>query len=393
MKTLIELYDERPVENVLGTEVFRPERTVFLCPAEVAQDKRTQRIIREFFRHRGIKTETVFIECSQYNAGKVKKQLRRITEEYPDCVLDITGGTDAALFAGGMLCTEAEMPVFTYSRRRNRFYNILNAPFAEALECTVQYSVEDCFQMAGGALRMGRMDNTVLKKYEGKIEGFFALYLRHRGVWPRVTTYMQRASRTENDASVSLTVEAPYTVKGEFGSRISAPEQVLHELEELGFLHELKTELGRKVSFRFEDAQIRAWLRDTGSVLELYVYKACLDSGLFQDVRMSAVVDWEAGSIRDGVTNEIDVIATRGIVPVFISCKTCAVSTEALNELAILRDRFGGNIARAMIVTSQRCRNVTRHRAAELAIDVIDIDDLTDGRIAALLETIMRRED
>ena len=31
MKTLIELYDERPIENVLGTEVFRPERTVFLC--------------------------------------------------------------------------------------------------------------------------------------------------------------------------------------------------------------------------------------------------------------------------------------------------------------------------------------------------------------------------
>ena len=33
MKTLIELYDERPIENILATEVFRPERTVFLCPA------------------------------------------------------------------------------------------------------------------------------------------------------------------------------------------------------------------------------------------------------------------------------------------------------------------------------------------------------------------------
>ena len=26
MKTLIELYDDRPIENVLGTEMFRPER-------------------------------------------------------------------------------------------------------------------------------------------------------------------------------------------------------------------------------------------------------------------------------------------------------------------------------------------------------------------------------
>ena len=30
MKTLIELYDERPLENVLSTEVFSPERTVFI---------------------------------------------------------------------------------------------------------------------------------------------------------------------------------------------------------------------------------------------------------------------------------------------------------------------------------------------------------------------------
>ena len=36
MKTLIELYDERPLENVLSTEVFRPQRTVFICPPEVA---------------------------------------------------------------------------------------------------------------------------------------------------------------------------------------------------------------------------------------------------------------------------------------------------------------------------------------------------------------------
>ena len=38
MKTLIELYDERPLENILATEVFRPERTVFLAPPEIAEN-------------------------------------------------------------------------------------------------------------------------------------------------------------------------------------------------------------------------------------------------------------------------------------------------------------------------------------------------------------------
>ncbi len=241
MKTLIELYDERPVENVLAPEVFRPERTVFLCPAEVAQDRRTQKVIRDFFRHRGIETEAIFVESSPYNAAKVKRQLMRAVEQYPDCVLDITGGTDAALFAGGLFCAETNTPVFTYSRKRNRFYNIHNAPFADERECRVQYSVEDCFMMAGGALRMGRVDNAVIEKYLDKIDDFFALYLRHRGEWPRIVTFIQRSSRTEEDAPVRLRVDAPYIATGEFGSRISAPEVALGELEYVGFIYNLKT--------------------------------------------------------------------------------------------------------------------------------------------------------
>ena len=39
MKTLIELYDERPIENVLGTEMFHPEETLMLCSPEVVSDK------------------------------------------------------------------------------------------------------------------------------------------------------------------------------------------------------------------------------------------------------------------------------------------------------------------------------------------------------------------
>ena len=60
MKTLIELYDERPIENVLASEVFRPQRTVFLCPPEVAQNKTVLEKMRKFFAHRGLDMELVF---------------------------------------------------------------------------------------------------------------------------------------------------------------------------------------------------------------------------------------------------------------------------------------------------------------------------------------------
>ena len=129
-----------------------------------------------------------------------------------------------------------------------------------------------------------------------------------------------------------------------------------------------------------------------GSALELHVYKACLDTGIFHDVRSSVVVDWAGEGRRDSVTNELDAVAVRGVTPLFVSCKTCAVSTDALNELAILRDRFGGAAARAAIVTAEYCRAVTRHRAAALDIDVIDIADLRAGAVSERLRAIMDRE-
>ena len=99
---------------------------------------------------------------------------------------------------------------------------------------------------------------------------------------------------------------------------------------------------------------------------------------------------WQGGdSQRSGVTNEIDVMAVRGTQPVFISCKTCEIKTEALNELAILRDRFGGKGSRAVIVTSAagtKSRAVMRRRAAELDIEVIEWDDLPLDKLVERLK-------
>ncbi len=392
MQTLIELYDERPIENVLAMEVFRPAEVVFLCPAEAAQDRTMQEKLREYAKKQGLQTRLTFLETSPYRADRVKRQLQRVVESHPDCALDITGGTDAALFAGGLLCAESDIPVFTFSRKRGRFYNISGADFADELLCTVQHSVEDVFLMAGGALRSGRVDNSVLPHYLPKIDALFGIYLRYRREWAKLVTYIQRLSQCPPDDKPPLHAEGPWEVKGEQGKRVEAPEPALRDLARAGFLRRLRIRRGEHVAFDFRDAQIRWWLRDVGSALELHVYKACLDTGIFHDVRSSVVVDWAGEGRRDSVTNELDAVAVRGVTPLFVSCKTCAVSTDALNELAILRDRFGGAAARAAIVTAEYCRAVTRHRAAALDIDVIDIADLRAGAVSERIREILDRE-
>ena len=392
MNTLIELYDERAIENVLAADMFRPERIIYLCPTEVAQNREHQNTIRDFFRRRGWEPELFFMEASSYKVDRIVRQLLAISEKYPDCAMDVTGGSDAELFAAGMFAAQANVAAFTYSRRKNRFYNISGAEFADNVPCNLSYAVEDFFLMAGGTLLPGRVDNTTLKRYLNDIDPFFDCFLRHRRDWTNIITHMQRVSPAEYGQVPPMFIRGNYVVKGERGGRISAKEDALREFERIGFIRNLNVVSGKSVSFRFRDANIRAWLRDVGSVLELYVYKACLDANIFNDIISSAVVRWNDVLGHGSIINEIDVMATMGVLPLFISCKVSDIKTEALNELAILRDRFGGKGAKAAIVSTERCNAACRHRAAQLGIAVIDRDELESGALVHRLKVIMKVE-
>ena len=392
MDTLIELYDERAIENILAPDMFRPRRIIYLCPGDIVQDHNRQAKLKAFFRRRGWDPELIFTEVSLFKADRILGQLLSIREKYPNCALDVTGGSDAALFAAGMFTAQTGAPAFTYSRKKKRFYNISGADFADDLPCTLSYSVEEFFLMAGGTLLSGRVNNAILSDYLKDFDPFFACFLRFRRDWPDIISYIQKISPAEHGQTPPLSIQGKYSVKGEHGSKNYANEAALKAFEQIGFLEDLVIAPGESVSFRFRDKTVRAWLRDVGSVLELYAYKACIDTGIFNDVISSAVVRWDDTLGHGSVSNEIDVMAARGVIPLFISCKTSDVRTEALNELAILRDRFGGKGAKAAIVTTEPCNAAARHRAAQLGIAVIDLEELSDNQMVQRLKIIMKAQ-
>ena len=392
MNTLIELYDERAIENILAPDMFHPRRIIYLCPREVLRDHTRQQKLAAFYRKRGWEPELIFVGTSLFEADRILRQLFTIEEKYPDCAIDVTGGSDAALFAAGMFAARKGVPAFTYSRRKNRFYDISGADFANDLYCDLTYSIEDFFLMAGGTLLPGRVDNHILSQYLPYFDPFFSCFLRFRHEWPTIISYIQRISPAEYGQIPPLDITGSYTVKGERGSRNSANEDALQELAQIGFIQDLTIIPDQQVSFRFRDVHTRAWLRDVGSVLELYTYKACVDAAIFHDVISSAVVRWDDVLGHGSVLNEIDVMAARGVIPLFLSCKACDIKTEALNALAILRDRFGGKGAKAVIVTTESCNAAARHRAAQLGIAVIDLEELKTGQLVHRLKVIMKAE-
>ena len=385
MKTLIELYDERPLDNVLATEMFRPKETIYICPPGVAEDRELHKTLERYYRLRGCHVRLSFVPVSLLDAVQTEKELRKVLDTHEDCTIDISGGTDAALFAAGAVAGE-HVPVITYSRGRNAFFEIKNAPFARNLPCSVRLDARSCLMMAGGELLPGREDNRSLKNRIAQIDRLFSVYREYRRGWNDQIAYIQRISRADDQ---DLDAEGPR--KGKANNReVTMDENLLRALAAQGLIQDLS--IGEKsLSFRFPDDTVRFWLRDMGSVLELQVYRACLEAGCFDDCILSAVVNWRGtDQMAQAVTNEIDVMCVRGVMPLFISCKTCEIKTEALNELAILRDRFGGKGSRAAIVTSAgatRSRRVMLKRAAELNIEVIEWEDI---ELEKLVEKLSR---
>lgn len=388
MKTLLEIFDDRPMENVLATDTFRPETTVFLCADAVAADKALHDSYRRYFLRRGLSTKVVFIKTDLMAVGPVINTLRRVTSEYEDCALDITGGSDAVLFACGLFCAEEPLPVFTFSRRSSRFYNIRNADFIEQQPDDLTYSVSDVFLMAGAEIQEGRDQADALLSHLDQFSGFYDICDDFRRGWTDAVSYFQQISAPDKYGNVTMEASGEWQVRGPQGHRLTANPALLTRLADLGFLLDLEMEEGRFVRFRFFDAAVRFWLRDVGSFLELYVWDVCRRSGLFGDLRVSTVVNWDGLPPRDAVTNEIDVMAVRGIKPLLLSCKACPVKTEAVNELAVLRDRFGGQMAAAAVITTYPCRAVTRRRAMELGMDIIDRTDLSEGRLLTRLKAL-----
>ena len=383
MKTLIELYDERPLDNVLATEMFRPEETVYICPPEVAGNRGLKESLRRYFALRGCGVRLTFEPVSLLDAGRIEQKLRKVIDTHEDCVIDISGGTDAALFAAGAV-SGGSVPVITYSRGHNTFYEIKNAPYARNLPCTVRLDARSCLMMAGGELLPGREDNRELAGRLSQIDRLFAVYRKYRRIWNDQIAYIQKISRADD---TELAAEGP--LSGKANNRdVTAEEELFRQLEEYGLIRDLVLDEDR-LAFRFADATVRFWLRDMGSALELQVYRACLQAGCFDDVILSAVVNWRGtDALSQAVTNEIDVMCVRGVMPLFISCKTCEIKTEALNELAILRDRFGGKGSRAAVVTSAsatKSRRLMLKRAAELNIEVIEWEDIELEQLAAKL--------
>lgn len=393
MDTIIEVYDKEPLFNVLAPSVIKPVRVIYIGARPITGKRLKKKLVR-YFALRSPDTYAYFYPVNIYDCEDVQRVLSDVLNRYPDAVVDITGGTSTLAFAVGIFCAAHNVPVFAYHHKTNSFCNIYQCKAMNGVPCDPRFTVEEVLAMAGGMfLRHGHIaTENIDAQLLQDIDTVFSLCYHEQGRWNHFVQYLQA---TTGGSERSLSVDAPLTVLNNAGKMQFCDVELLEHLEEIGMISGLSVD-EPNVSYRFRNHVVRQCLNDAGIWLELYIYKTAVECGCFDDVQISVIADWN-GSVNEAINtiNEIDVVLTRGITPVFISCKYGVPSTTALNEIKTLTDLFGGGYAKGVLVTLSDLMDIspaTYQRAADMGIDIIQDEDFEAGSVGSRLLAISSGE-
>ncbi|MCJ7856256.1 DUF1887 family CARF protein [Lachnospiraceae bacterium NSJ-143] len=371
MLTQIEYYDKDTIKNILACLSIRPDRIVFIYDKEIKDMNRFICLENCFRKHLPdiiFETQPVGIN-DVMDIYAITKQL---IEKYGNCVMDITGGSELMTVAGAKAGMETGTKMYYTDIVHGRVENILDR---EDYIPTATLHLDD-YVDARGAHFSGNSHN------EPQPERFDAIlsmcrYIFHNiKQWRKTCSYIQQAMANTAKEDVELRAVSRFRSRG--GNEIAPDERILKKFEELDFIKDLYISPGHVV-FSFSSQLEKTYLINYGVWLELFVYIHAVRSGIFTDVRLGTMVDWDIFDDKSVPGNEIDVIFTDNSLPVFVSCKLTDVTTAAINELVLERKRLGGWFSKAIIVSFSDEKSIESgayKRAVEFGVELLDKRDI-----------------
>lgn len=396
--TYIEFVDKTAAENVCACFANPPER-VILVGAEPKVLSAICKRYGEIFRDRGIDIEFIPRKIPRYDISRIIEEFSDIVNTYSDCVFDLTGGEDLYLVGIGVIRER-----FKDKNIQMHRFNIQNNTIkdcdsdgetiidGEMPEMTIRENI----RIYGGDVVYGNdRENATYewdmnKYFKADIEALWDICRRNTTKWNKQMSTLDAACECCLEDCDEATVRARVSDVTEALSRehqkMSFDIAFFERLKKGGFVKEFSCD-EETIYVRFKNEQIKKCLTKAGQVLEMKVFMEAAtlrdESGeyFFCDVMNGVQIDWD-GEIHESegsydTQNEVDVVAMKGMVPVFISCKNGYVDVDELYKLSSVADRFGRQYARKILVvsklhTARGFEGYLRQRAKDMGIWIID---------------------
>lgn len=158
---------------------------------------------------------------------------------------------------------------------------------------------------------------------------------------------------------------------------------VLEQLEQENFISGLtKDRLNPNVvSFLYSSPRIKKLMTSAGEILEIYTYFQVLKTGFFDDVVWSYEFRWGEG----GVTNELDLVLTRGFRSFIVECKAVRkLDMVYYHKLHSIAEQFGIGTTKILIGNTYKEHEAAIHAGNDLQrsrgdqLNIITISDESD---------------
>ena len=400
--TLIEFFDTKAIDNVIGALLLKPERVIFIGNNRNIMDARIP-YYNAMLGEREITTEIIVRSVNRNNLKSTLTALEDILDTYDDCIFDIEGGDEMYLMAVGIIMAKREgIQVHRIHIQTNKIQDCdMDGNVCTATDFDV--SVKEYLMAGGGEIIYDRQEYLLTfdwpfnPELEKDIQDLWTICARNNFSWNRhINTLAQMA------VAFNLGQTKEWSFDPELGKKYMTSNggnyvlesPLLREFERHGFITDLIFEETR-VAFTFKNHLIRRILTNAGQILELYVAmhlrkipKTNRDPKPYcHDVRVGVHIDWNQNDDEKLIQtmNELDVIAMRDAVPIFISCKNGAFTVDELYKFRTVADRFGYGYAIMILVMTDPERlgysgDYITTRAADMGIRVIssvhDMDEI-----------------
>lgn len=388
LELLIEFYDKDVLKNIVAPLTLRPQKVIYFFDSGM-QDMMVFAALKKCLQRNipNIKIEHYPVDIT--SVDKIFRQVSRVIERngMNQCAIDLTGGSELMLLAGYKAGNALNLPLLHTDLVNKRITDLSDDSLVAK---TTSLTLED-FIDAKGACFMGESHRPPSEDRYPAIKEMSRFLFKRLIEWKFTCSFMQTvAART---LPHELFMESKWNIHMKNGKAVYPEREILEKFQDLGFTKDLSIQ-GEYVQFSFASIEDKQYCISFGVWLELYVYISAKEAGVFNDVKLGTMIDWNA---YDNVTvagNEIDVLLMDDSLPVFISCKLRDADTAALNELLIAKKRLGGWFSKGIIVSYGKEKKIhtgTYKRAQELGLELLDATDIMAEDFSQRLVTAIRQ--
>lgn len=176
----------------------------------------------------------------------------------------------------------------------------------------------------------------------------------------------------------------------------------LKRLAEIGLIYDLSIspsldQTPVSIKYAYTNLAVKDCLMTSGNILELYAWFAARQTGYFDDCRANLSFRW-----KEGVRNELDLILTKGLSTLVVSCKTAKFKKEHLYEIKYLTEQFSLNSKAVIVYSSTQAvdesgrltqdTSAVKERAKAMGVYLIDMNVLELEQLGEVFVQISKGE-